>query len=185
MRPLTPRDASEAWGSWLADAETAALLNAPCRQLSREELIEYIGRFDNRERWLAGIFHKPTGKHIGIFTAFASVNGRTVLWNILIGEKGYRGLWGLREIKEIRIAVARYFFFKKGFEAAVASVVAHNRPMIAYLRAAGWELAKPIPDLVRSASGGAPVEILTFRLTKEAFTRRFLSRAGISSGEQR
>jgi len=35
--------------------------------------------------------------------------------------------------------------------------------MIAYLKAAGWEFAKPVPDLVRSASGGTPVEILTFR----------------------
>lgn len=185
LRPLSSRDVSEGWGNWLSDAVTADQLNAPCRKLSREELIEYVERFDNHDRWLLGIFHKPRNRHIGIFTAQASVNGRTVLWNVLVGEKEYRSAWGLRELKEVRVGVGRYFFFERGFEAAIASVVAHNKPIIAFLKVAGWELAKATPDLVQSARGGSPVEVLTFRLSKHAFSRRLLGQAGIPAGESR
>lgn len=183
LRPLSSDDVNEGWGGWLTDAVTADQLNAPCRRLSREELNEYVARFDRQDRWLLGIFHKPSARHIGIFTAQASVNGRAVLWNVLIGEKGYRSAWGLRELKEVRVAVGRYFFFERGFEAAIASVVAHNKPMIAFLKVAGWELAKATPDLVQSARGGGPVEVLTFRLSKHAFSRRLLGRTGIPAGE--
>ena len=174
LRPLSEADISENWGGWLAQSDIATLLNANPRRLSGSELAEYLRRFDNRDRILLGIFHKPSSTHIGLFTSTTSDSGKEVLWNALIAETAFRSIAGLMEIKQLRVAIGNYFFFERGFQAAYASVAAHNKMMIAYLKSAGWEIVRQTSTASRTSPNRDPVELLLFRLT----VRRFLEREG-------
>lgn len=174
LRPLSEADISATWGGWLARPDIVALLNADTRQLSKDELADYLSRFDYRDRILLGIFHKPSATHIGLFTSTTSDSGKEVLWNALIAETAFRSIAGPMEIKQLRVAIGNYFFFERGFEAAYASVVGHNKMMIAYLKSAGWELVRRYNKPSRTSPGGNPVGLLLFRLT----AKRFLEREG-------
>lgn len=174
LRPMTHADISPAWRGWLSNPDDAYLLNAPARGLTTSDLRDYIARFDNRGRILLGIFHKPTGNHIGILTAIASDSGNEVMLNVYVGEAQFRSASNFMEIKKIRIAVASYLFFERGFKQIFASVAAHNKIMVAYLRSAGYEIAKRSMTPSRTQPDAPPVEILLFRLTPE----RFLARNG-------
>ena len=172
LRPLSEADISSTWAGWLARPDIAALLNADSRQLSNHELADYLSRFDNRDRILLGIFHKPSATHIGLFTSTTSDSGKEVLWNALIPETSFRSIAGPMEIKQLRVAIGNYFFFDRGFEAAYASVVTHNKMMIAYLKSAGWELVRRSRKPSRASQSSRPVELLLFRLTVERFLER-------------
>lgn len=172
LRPLTQADISPAWAGWLSNPEDAHLLNAPPRALTSADLRDYIKQFDNRARILLGIFHKPTDHHIGILTAIASDSGNEVMLNVYVGDAKFRSASNFMEIKKIRIAVASYLFFERGFKQIFASVVAHNKIMVAYLRSAGYEIAKRTMTPSRTHPDAPPVEVLLFRLTPERFIAR-------------
>ncbi len=176
LRPLSESDISAEWGRWLADTDTANLLNVAPKALNPGELSDYVARFDNRGRILLGIFHKPSGTHIGIFTSTESDRGSEVLWNTLIGAAAFRSFSNFLEIRQLRILVGEYFFFERGYEAAYASVVSHNALMIQYLHAAGWELLKR-STVPRRGDGKADAELLLFRLSRN----RWLEREGHAS----
>lgn len=170
VRPLTKGDVSVAWGSWLLDPTTAQLLNTPSRKLSRRELEAYVEQFDNRDKIILGIFHRPSGTHIGIVTLIVSQGGHDVLANIIIGDDNFRSVGGMVELKAIRTAIHNDFLITKGFRSAFASVVAHNTRMIAYLKLSGWDLVRR--TMSRPSATGEMVELLLFRLTQANYIRR-------------
>lgn len=172
LRPLTRADVSQAWAQWLSNPDDAYLLNAPPRALTSADLRDYITQFDNRARILLGIFHKPSGHHIGILTAIASDSGNEVMLNVYVGDANFRSASNFIQVKKIRIAVASYLFFERGFKQIFASVAAHNKIMVAYLRSAGYEIAKRSMTPSRTDPSAPPVEILLFRLTPERFIAR-------------
>lgn len=137
LRPLTKGDITAAWGCWLMDPTTAHLLNAPCRKLPRRELETYVKQFDNRDKTIMGIFHHPSGTHIGIVTLIVSQGGNDVLANIVVGDDDFRSVGGMLERKAIRTAIHNHFLITKGFRSVCASVVAHNTKMVAYLKLSG------------------------------------------------
>ena len=171
VRPLTKGDISAAWGRWLLDPTTARLLNASCRKQSRGELEAYVDQFNNRDKILVGIFHRPTGEHVGIWTFVVSRGGSDVLANVVVGEDKFRSLSGLLEVKAIQTNIQNYLFVTRGFRSICASIVAHNTKMVAYLKQqAGWELIRR--TMSPPSASGEMVELLLFRLTREAYLRR-------------
>lgn len=170
IRSLTRGDASEGWCNWLADPTTARLLNAPCRRLSRDELESYIAKFDNHQRILLGIFHRPSATHIGVMTILASRTGQDALINLVIGDERFRAIGSIMEMREVRTAVTNYLFFERGFRAMFASVVAHNKRVISFMRLAGWEVINRVPS--KPSSAGEVVDLILFRKTRESYVRR-------------
>ena len=171
VRPLTKGDISAAWGSWLMDPTMAHLLNTQCKKLSRRELEAYVEQFDNRDKIILGIFHRPSGTHIGIATFIVSQAGNDVLTNIVIGEDNFRSVSGMLELKAIRTAIYNHFLITRGFRSICASVVAHNTRMIAALKLAGYELVRR--TMSPPSASGETVELLLFRLTRETYLLRF------------
>ena len=170
VRPLSKGDISDAWGRWLTDPTTAHLLNTSSRRLSRRELETYVEQFDNQDKIILGIFHRPTETHIGIVTLIVSQGGDDVLANIIVGDDHFRSIGGIIELKAIRTAIHNHFLITKGFRSICASVVAHNTRMIAYLKLSGWELVKR--TMSPPSSTGEMVELFLFRLTRENYIRR-------------
>lgn len=170
VRSLEKGDVSEGWCNWLTDQTMADLLNAQCRKLSRDELESYIAKFDNRDRIILGIYHRPSATHIGVMTILASHTGQDALINLIIGEDRFRAIGNIMEMREVRTAVSNYLFFERGFRAMFASVVAHNARVLAFMRLAGWEVIDRVPS--KPSATGRIVDLVLLRKTRESYMRR-------------
>lgn len=165
VRSVVSDDASEGWTQWARDAEAAHWLNAPQREVTRAELLQYISTFDNRSRFLIGVFEKASGRLIGFHAVYVDWARRAYLINALIGESEARHK-GARS--ETRLPIHRYFMEDMGLDCSICTIV-EGHPSLALMESWGWVVEgrseKP------SASGGAPVGILHMRLTKQAWRR--------------
>src|SRR5262245_27861468 len=90
VRTITVEDASDRWGSWMADPEASYMLNAPAKALSKSDIVAYIKDFDQRSRILLGIFEKATGKHLGFLRVDIEQPSGRFLVSMMIGEAEYR-----------------------------------------------------------------------------------------------
>ncbi len=65
LRTLTVADATERWATWMSDPKNLRLLNAAPKAMTRDDVANYIGQFDQRTHLLLGIFEKQSGLLIG------------------------------------------------------------------------------------------------------------------------
>lgn len=163
FRRLTEADVSERWAGWLNDPVAARMLNARPRSFSQDELRDYVRKFDGRQRWLLGIFDRGSGRHIGIATGEVIENGTKFIPSILIGEPEYRNLGTLTEILDNQ---GDHFFEHLGFEATVATVLAHNTPVIAFLESRGFRRVRVMPGHKKSAQGGPDIDLLVYEFSR-------------------
>ena len=166
VRTIVEDDASERWAAWMREPELVRMLNLRPREWSREELVKYIAGFDQRQSLLLGIFEKASGTHIGIMTVDINIVTRQFLINMLIGEADHRHK-GVT--LEITVPFRDYFFETLGLETALASVLAHNAPIIAYLHKTGWQLERTLSGGAKSNAGGAPLDLCLFSLSREVW----------------
>ena len=106
LRSVVSDDVSESWGRWSRDPTTARWLNAQARDATREELLQFVSSFDDRSRFLIGIFEKSGDRLIGIHAIYVDWGRREYMINVMIGEQGARNQ-GARS--EARIAVHQHF----------------------------------------------------------------------------
>lgn len=166
IRTLEPGDATEAWRDWLADPETARMLNAKPDALDVEAVRKYIASFDRMRAHVLGIFEKRTGRLVGIRAVYVDAKRSAFLVNVLVGDKAARGKGARRQS---RAAVYRYFFEVMNLATAHATVVADNTIVLAGMAKRGW-----IEDGVenrQSAAGSGRVEIRKFRLPRDVWQR--------------
>jgi RimJ/RimL family protein N-acetyltransferase len=167
LRTLEAQDVNDGWRQWLANADTARMLNAQARSATVDEIRHYVASFDGHNSHLLGIFEKEGGALIGIRALYVDWPRKEFVVNVLVGEVQARGK-GARG--ETRAVMYKYFFETLGLNAARCSVVAHNEPMLKVMRNGGWELTgtsyKP------SASGAEPLEVLSYRLSREVWASR-------------
>jgi RimJ/RimL family protein N-acetyltransferase len=169
LRTLTPADASRRWAEWLNDPIAARMLNTRPRSLSDQELRDYIASFDQIERLLFGIFDRASGQHIGIATATVVAEGRRIQPSVLIGEPTFRHLGA---VSELASAVREHFLIDLGFEAAVATVLSHNAPIIGFLEQRGWVQTERLPRAKKNATTGDVYDVLVYEFTRETLLRQ-------------
>lgn len=167
VRTLEPGDAGEAFREWLADPETARMLNAPARRLSAETVRDYIASFDRVKAHLLGIFEKVTGRLVGIRAVYVNWPQREFLVNVLVGETADRNKRARAQSSD---ATYRYFFENLDLEQARATVVADNAVVLHVMQTRGWiaDGHETKPD----AAGQGDVQILRFRLPRDIWRRR-------------
>lgn len=177
LRTIELDDASEAWGQWLANAGTARMLNAPVRPAAVNDIRDYIATFDGHNRHLLGIFQKDGGQLVGIRALYVDWAKREFVVNVLVGEVAARGQGARQETSD---ATYRYFFEVVGMNAATCTVLGHNAPILKVMNENGWQLT----DTAYRADtgGGAPVEVRSFRLTRETWARKAGEKAARSRG---
>ena len=167
LRTIEPEDASDAWGQWLTHSETARMLNSPARAASIKDIREYIATFDGHNRHLLGIVQKDTGLLVGIRALYVDWTKREFVVNVLVGEVNARGKGAREETSE---ATYRYFFDLVGLEAATCTVLGHNAPILKVMHNNGWQLTGS--TYRADTSGGAPIEVRSFRLSRETWARK-------------
>lgn len=166
VRTLEIGDASETWRDWLADPDTARVLNARPTHMNVETVRNYIASFDRVRAHLLGIFEKTSGRLIGIRAVYVNRPSGEFLVNVLIGDREARKK-GART--QSRAAVYRYFFENLDLPTARATVLAENTTVLAGMGKRGW--IADGADLKAQATGPGNVEVRKFHLPRDVWRR--------------
>jgi len=165
VRTVRRKDASERWAKWLSDPEAAHMLNTKAANLTKDDVLKYINRFDQRSHLLLGVFERSARLHIGITRLDIDYASGIALLNILIGEKEYRH-------KGVTSTIATpcidYFFKNPNLNAIRANVLARNKIVLQFMQAIGWKMDGPI-DQLRSVTDDAMLAVHTLTLSREAW----------------
>jgi RimJ/RimL family protein N-acetyltransferase len=167
LRTIELADASGAWAQWLGHSDTARMLNAPPRETSVAAIRDYIASFDGHNRHLLGIFQKDGGALVGIRALTIDWQQREFLVNVLVGEVAARGHGARAETQGV---LYRHFFDVLGMQAARCTVLAHNAPILRVMDKGGWDLVGT--TFKAAVDGGAPLEVRSYRLTRETWARK-------------
>ena len=178
LRTITVEDASDRWAGWMADPEASFMLNAAPVEMTKEDLVSYIKSFDERSRFLVGIFEKATAKHLGFLRVDVNHDTGQFLVSMLIGEAEYRNT-GVTNA--VTIPFRDYFFETMGLKVMLATALAHNRPIIHYLYSTGWTLERTIERHVKSNLDERMFDLCFFSQTREAW--RAWKAAKLAGGE--
>jgi RimJ/RimL family protein N-acetyltransferase len=177
LRTIEPDDASDSWGQWLTHSDTARMLNAPVRAAPVKDIRDYIATFDGHNRHLLGIFQKDGDQLVGIRALYVDWGRRSFVVNVLVGEVAARGKGAREETGEV---MYRYFFEVLGMQAAVCTVLAHNAPILKVMSDNGWKLTDT--TYKAATAGGAPVEVRSYRLSRETWARKAVEKAARTQG---
>jgi hypothetical protein len=171
LRSMDSADATESWGDWLTEPTTVRALNAAPLKLDIAMIRSYIATFDRKKSHLLGIFEKETATLLGIRALYIDWHYREFMINILIGEVGARAKGAMRETRD---ALYHHLFEDWGLE--IASVLASNTLVNAYMQADGWLL---IHSTQKACAGGGPmIEVREYQMTRDQ-NRRYERKRGI------
>jgi RimJ/RimL family protein N-acetyltransferase len=166
IRTIEAEDASDRWASWMSDPEVRYMLNLGARSWKKADVLDYIKTFDQQRTLLLGIFDKQSGMHIGIFTVDINYVLGHFLLNLLIGEADYRNKHVTTSFAEPFLT---YFFETLGLNAAMASVLARNAPMVHWLLKNGWQLEQTLKQNAQSKADGTMLDVCLFSLPRETW----------------
>jgi RimJ/RimL family protein N-acetyltransferase len=166
VRTATVADATDLWGSWMADAEVSRMLNAPAKPMSKTEVASYIRTFDQKTHLLLGIFQKSPEKILGFLRIDIDEKLNRCLVSMMIGEAEHRN-------KGVTNAITPpfrdYFFETLGLKLMLATALSHNEPIIHYLLKTGFNLDKTIERHVKSRTDDAMLGLCFFSQTADAW----------------
>jgi len=164
LRSLKPSDASQRYINWIADEAVMTPLNMPVRTLTRPELATYISAFDNRLRYLVGMFDKETDIHFGILQADIAPQHALAKLSFLIGEKDYRGIGALRECA---VALITHLFEARDIEKIAARVTVGNEASRANFEKMGFRNEGLMVGEIKSFEDGSRLDQHLFGQLKE------------------
>ena len=147
LRSLRPANATPAYLSWIADPKVMTPLNMPARKLSLADLSNHISSFDNKNRYLIGMFDKQTGTHFGVYLVDSNQQHRLAKLSFLIGDQAFRGIGALRETAA---GLIEQLFSAHEIEKIAAQVIVDNETSIAALEAIGFKREGTMRKEIRS-----------------------------------
>lgn len=164
VRTLTPQDATAGWLSWVSDVEIMRPINTPIANMSLQQLQGYIRSFDRRKAYLFGVFDKINGAYLGFHQLKVNSFQRTVVFNVLIGDRSY---WGKDVVIESRGALLDFFFEERDMEKAIGMPLARNFPMIYNYKKQGWRLEGTLLGQCKSNYGAERLDQYQFGLLRD------------------
>src|SRR5579863_2695470 len=166
VRNATIADASDRWGSWMADAEASYMLNAPAKALTASEVASYIKAFDQRTHLLLVILETASGRLLGFFRIDIDEKLGRFLVSMMVGEPDYRHK-GI--MNELTVPFRDYFFDTLGLKTMLGMVLSHNEPVLRYLFKTGLNLDKKIERHVKSQTDDTMLDLCYFSQTADAW----------------
>lgn len=136
LRPMTEKDINPDYISWWNAADIQAGMNMPARQWQRFHALRHIRRFNNRDSFHFGIFHKG-GPLLGFFAVFLNFNQQTATVNIMVGNKQY---WGKKIPDETAPAVFDFIFSHQDIVKIKTETIGSNRSSIACQKRVGMQV---------------------------------------------
>lgn len=155
VRMLQETDDMGNWGDWLAEPNTARMLNAVAKTLTIDDFKKYVRGFDRIDSHLLGIFRRERGALVGMWSNYIDWPRSEFLINLIVGDIPERKTHVRHETSW---RVNRYFFEELDLKFQRATTLATNIPAVRALEEKRWSLSgrttKP------SADGQGSVEIL-------------------------
>ena len=137
IRSMTERDATGVFRAWIANAELMSSLNMPARNLSGGDIARFIAGFDDRSRYLVGIFVRKTQGLIGLLLMDVNTAHALVKFSGFIGDRNWRGKQVFEEVGE---GLFDELFAVRGLEKATAQVAEKNYAALVPLRRLGFQI---------------------------------------------
>jgi len=124
VRSLRPTDVGSSLQQWLKDKDVLAGLNIPQVEWSAERLQKFIASFDNRTKYIIGIFDISNSNIIGFYTVDVNHKHKTAQLTAAIGDKSE---WGKNILVETAIPLVDHFFDKREVEKITARIISTNK----------------------------------------------------------
>lgn len=139
LRPLTTKDATSQYASWLNDPIVNKFLET--RRATTRDLKDYIQEKNlNSNAILLGIFLKKNSLHIGnVKLEPIDFEKKIAQFGLLIGEKDY---WGKGIGTEVTKMVINWAFKKLGLKKIELGVIANNTAAINVYKKAGFKILR-------------------------------------------
>jgi ribosomal-protein-alanine N-acetyltransferase len=150
VRSLTARDATSAFRIWISNPTVMAALNMPARRLSHADLERFIASYDDKIRYLVGIFIRGSGEIIGAFMLDVTPAHALVKASGFIGDRNW---WGKMVFEEVATALFDEFFKNRGIEKATAQVWEKNFAALVPLRRLGFQVEGFLRSEIRAFDG--------------------------------
>jgi RimJ/RimL family protein N-acetyltransferase len=137
VRSMTARDATGIFRVWASNPELMGALNMPARHLSANDLARFVAGFDDRTRYLVGVFEKRSRGLIGMFLLDVNTTHALAKTAGFIGDRNWRGKSVFEEVGE---GLFDEFFKERGLEKATAQVWEKNFAALVPLRRLGFQI---------------------------------------------
>lgn len=164
VRTAEADDVSPRWSGWLADPLKTRMLNANPITLSVDQIRNYVGGFDHVKSHILGVFDRASGDITGFWEVYVEWAHREFLLNVLIGERGRAAINAREESQQV---ICEYFFRELDLAAMRCSVVSTNTLMLRVMVDKGADHVHTSQKV--AAGGGSPIQLLHFRLSKDAW----------------
>jgi RimJ/RimL family protein N-acetyltransferase len=150
VRSLTARDLTGAFRMWVSNPTVMAALNMPARRLSQADLERFIASYDDKVRYLVGIFIRGSGEIIGAFMLDVTPAHALVKAAGFIGDRNW---WGKMVFEEVGTGLFDEFFKNRGIEKATAQVWEKNFAALVPLRRLGFKVEGFLRNEIRAFDG--------------------------------
>jgi len=147
VRSMTERDATGLFRAWIGNPELMAALNMPARRLSPNDVARFMASFDDRTRYLVGVFEKQSKALIGLFLLDVNLTHALAKGSGFIGDRNWRGK---SVFEEVGSALFDEFFSNRGLEKATAQVWEKNFAALVPLRRLGFKIEGYLRDEIRA-----------------------------------
>jgi len=108
IRSMREQDITQRYADWWRDPELMAGLSTPyAGQPVERHRQELKRRYDNKQKFLLGVFDRSTENLIGVFFVFTNPFHRVANLTTVIGDRDY---WGRNILLEISGAGLDFFF---------------------------------------------------------------------------
>ena len=166
VRTIKVSDASSEWAGWMDDPKNLRLVNSAPAKMTKQDIVAYIKKFDQRSHLLVGMFEKGTLKHFGFFRIDIDPVLKRCLLFMMTGERAFRHI-GV--INGMRVPFYDYLFDVLGLETLLATALQSNFAMARFLRQTGWSLDKIAKNEMKSHSNDDLLDICYFSLKRDAW----------------
>ena len=160
LRKLVINDAKQHYLDWLLDKDVNRFLGSRFKTHSVESLKDYIKSFDQKDRYLFGIFYTKSDLHIGNITL--DINHYNVAYfGYLIGDKKY---WGTTAATEAICILLDFAFDKMNVRKIWGGISKNNIPAIFNVHRFGFKREGILRENV--IDDGKPTDSLYYGIFK-------------------
>ncbi len=135
LKTLLPEDVTDKYVSWLNDPEINRFLEVRFIKSTLENTREFIGSFDNNNKYIFGIHSLNNDMHVGNITLYKNTQHNTACFGYLIGEKEY---WGRGAALEAITLLLDFAFEKLNIRKVWGGAYLKNIPSIFNFKRLGF-----------------------------------------------
>jgi RimJ/RimL family protein N-acetyltransferase len=170
LRTLEENDEMSNWCDWMADPDTARMLNAPAGKLTPEDFRKYVRAFDRINHHALGVYRRNDNRLVGLWSVYVDWAASDFLINVIVGDIPERKT-DIRH--ETARQINRYFFEELGLKFQRANTLSTNIPAIRALEAKNWTLSAR--GKAPSRDGNGHVEILHFTRSRDIWRSQVIA----------